>query len=141
MGGLPGLKMLAGGEPLWPDARPASARSGASLWNLYGPTETTVYATARRHSEEDVRITVGRPLANYTTYVVDGTLTCFRSARLEGLFGWNRCRGRPIKLACNQWPNLLHSLSFQGLPTTLRSLHRDLADVIDWRYYVCYDNQ
>ena len=69
--GYPGLKMLAGGEPLgWMLAQRLLDRA-ASLWNLYGPTETTVYATGRRISKEDVRITVGRPLANYTTYVVD----------------------------------------------------------------------
>ena len=69
--GYPGLKMLAAGEPLsWMLAQRLLDR-GASLWNLYGPTETTVYATGRRISKEDVRITVGRPMANYTTYVVD----------------------------------------------------------------------
>ena len=69
--GYPGLKMLTAGEPLnWMLAQRLLDR-GASLWNLYGPTEATVYATGRRISKEDVRITVGRPLANYTTYVVD----------------------------------------------------------------------
>ena len=69
--GYPGLKMLSAGEPLGRMLAQRLLDRGASLWNLYGPTETTVYATGRRISKEDVRITVGRPLANYTTYVVD----------------------------------------------------------------------
>ena len=69
--GYPGLKMLAAGEPLgWMLAQRLLDR-GPSLWNLYGPTETTVYAAGRRISKNDLRITVGRPMANYTTYVVD----------------------------------------------------------------------
>jgi thioesterase domain-containing protein len=69
--GQTGLKMLTGGEPLtWILAQRLLER-GAELWNLYGPTETTVYATGKRIYKEDAKITVGRPLANCTAYVLD----------------------------------------------------------------------
>ena len=69
--GQAGLKMLTAGEPLsWMLAQRLLER-GASLWNLYGPTEVTVYATGRRIDKGMTKITVGPPLANYTTYVFD----------------------------------------------------------------------
>jgi amino acid adenylation domain-containing protein len=68
--GQAGLKMLTAGEPLtWILAQRLLER-GADLWNLYGPTETTVYATGSQ-IHRDTKITVGRPLANCTAYVLD----------------------------------------------------------------------
>jgi amino acid adenylation domain-containing protein len=68
--GQAGLKMLTAGEPLtWILAQRLLER-GADLWNLYGPTEATVYATGNR-IHKDTKITVGRPLANCTAYVLD----------------------------------------------------------------------
>jgi amino acid adenylation domain-containing protein len=68
--GQAGLKMLTAGEPLtWILAQRLLER-GADLWNLYGPTETTVYATGSQ-IRKDTKITVGRPLANCTAYVLD----------------------------------------------------------------------
>ena len=68
--GQAGLKMLTAGEPLtWILAQRLLER-GADLWNLYGPTEATVYATGSQ-IRKDTKITVGRPLANCTAYVLD----------------------------------------------------------------------
>jgi non-ribosomal peptide synthetase component F len=68
--GQAGLKMLTAGEPLsWVLAQRLLER-GSELWNLYGPTEATVYATGKQILK-DTKITVGRPLANCTTYVLD----------------------------------------------------------------------
>jgi amino acid adenylation domain-containing protein len=68
--GQAGLKMLTAGEPLtWILAQRLLER-GADLWNLYGPTEATVYATGTQ-IHKDTKITVGRPLANCTAYVLD----------------------------------------------------------------------
>ena len=68
--GQAALTMMTGGEPLtWILAQRLLERGGA-LWNLYGPTETTVYATGKR-IHKDTKITVGRPLANCTAYVMD----------------------------------------------------------------------
>jgi amino acid adenylation domain-containing protein len=69
--GQPGLKMLTAGEHLDQTlARKLLAR-GASLWNLYGPTEATIYATGQQITQADTRITIGKPLANYRTFVLD----------------------------------------------------------------------
>jgi acyl carrier protein len=40
------------------------------FWNLYGPTETTIWATAGRASFGS-RVTIGRPIRNTETLVVD----------------------------------------------------------------------
>jgi amino acid adenylation domain-containing protein len=67
--GQPGLKMLTAGEPLDRTlARNLLAR-GSTLWNLYGPTEATIYATGQQITGE--AITIGKPLANYSAYVLD----------------------------------------------------------------------
>lgn len=68
--GEAGLKMLTAGEPLTRTLAQRLLERGAGLWNLYGPTETTVYATGKR-IYKDTTITVGRPLANCTAYVLD----------------------------------------------------------------------
>jgi amino acid adenylation domain-containing protein len=69
--GQPGLKMLTAGEHLDQTlARKLLAR-GASLWNLYGPTEATIYATGQQITQAETRITIGKPLANYRTFVLD----------------------------------------------------------------------
>lgn len=69
--GQPGLKMLTAGEPLDKTLAERLLNRGDSLWNLYGPTEATIYATGRKMAKHQARITVGIPLPNYTTYVVD----------------------------------------------------------------------
>ncbi len=68
--GQAGLKMLTAGEPLTRILAQRLLERGGELWNLYGPTETTVYATGIR-IHKDTKITVGRPLANCTAYVLD----------------------------------------------------------------------
>jgi len=68
--GQTGLKMLTAGEPLTRILAQRLLEHGADLWNLYGPTETTVYATGKQILR-DTKITVGRPLANCTAYVLD----------------------------------------------------------------------
>jgi amino acid adenylation domain-containing protein len=72
--GTPGLKILCGGEALPRElARPLRER-GACLWNLYGPTETTIWSTACAVDESDGPVSIGRPIANTRTYVLDRTL-------------------------------------------------------------------
>ena len=75
--GWPGskdLKVLCGGEPLPPElARSLLPKSG-SLWNMYGPTETTIWSTTRQITDASERITVGRPIANTTVFILDQRL-------------------------------------------------------------------
>ncbi|HEY1950967.1 MAG TPA: amino acid adenylation domain-containing protein [Bryobacteraceae bacterium] len=69
--GQPALKMLTAGEPLDRTLARRLLERGAGLWNLYGPTEATIYATGYEIPTGDTKITIGRPLANYTAYVLD----------------------------------------------------------------------
>ncbi len=67
---LAGVKtLMLGGEAL-PAALVADlkAASGARLFNMYGPTETTIWSSV---DLVDDAVTIGTPLANQTTYVLD----------------------------------------------------------------------
>ena len=43
------------------------------LWNLYGPTETTIWSTAGRVERGAAVISIGRPIANTSVYVLDAS--------------------------------------------------------------------
>jgi non-ribosomal peptide synthetase-like protein len=49
------------------------ARGGRRMFNSYGPTETTVVATIAEVKRGEP-VTIGRPIANYSCYVVDDRL-------------------------------------------------------------------
>ena len=65
----PGLRMLCGGEGVPQELSAQLLERGAELWNLYGPTETTIWSTVQRLTPGSV--TIGRPIANTQTYVLD----------------------------------------------------------------------
>jgi amino acid adenylation domain-containing protein len=69
--GAPGLKMLCGGEAMPRDLAERLVRSGKSLWNVYGPTETTIWSTLEEMKQGTGAITIGRPIANTTVYILD----------------------------------------------------------------------
>ncbi len=72
--GSPKLTALVGGEALPAElVGPLLERTGA-LWNLYGPTETTIWSSVQRVMSAGEQITVGRPIANTTFYIVDRAL-------------------------------------------------------------------
>ncbi len=62
--------MIVGGEACPPAIVERFARPGRRLVNTYGPTETTVVATTIDLVPGEP-VTIGRPIANYTAYVVD----------------------------------------------------------------------
>lgn len=71
---IPSLRLiLLGGEALPPALVEKWARPGRRIFNTYGPTEATVVATV-----EEVQVgkpvTIGRPIPNYTCYIVDETM-------------------------------------------------------------------
>ncbi|GAA2360296.1 hypothetical protein Cme02nite_37370 [Catellatospora methionotrophica] len=69
----PGVVAVCGAEAL-PAPLAAELRSRTRrLVNLYGPTETTVWSTAADLTG-DGQVTIGRPLANTTAYVLDAAL-------------------------------------------------------------------
>ena len=64
------LRALTGGEELPPDLADRLHTSVREVWNLYGPTETTVFSTVARLTPNEP-VTIGRPIANTTVYVLD----------------------------------------------------------------------
>jgi amino acid adenylation domain-containing protein len=66
-----GFKALVGGEALPKDLAEQLNAGGAELWNMYGPTETTVWSTCARVTDTSRGISIGKPIANTTVYVLD----------------------------------------------------------------------
>jgi non-ribosomal peptide synthetase-like protein len=67
---VPSLRLiLMGGEALPPAIVQRWSRPGRRMLNTYGPTEATVVATAAEVVPGET-VTIGRPIANYTAYVV-----------------------------------------------------------------------
>jgi amino acid adenylation domain-containing protein len=65
------LKMLCGGEALPYDLASQLFARGGSLWNMYGPTETTIWSTTCLVNLDEESISIGRPIANTSVYVLD----------------------------------------------------------------------
>ncbi|MGB8192824.1 MAG: amino acid adenylation domain-containing protein, partial [Chitinophagaceae bacterium] len=65
------VTILTGGEALPVNLKEALTQiSSGPVWNLYGPTETTIWSTIKPlHTGGD--ITIGRPIANTTVYILD----------------------------------------------------------------------
>ncbi len=68
--GIPGLKALCGGEALPAVLAEQLIDRGLELWNMYGPTETTIWSAVGRVQPGEP-LTIGRPIANTTLYVLD----------------------------------------------------------------------
>ena len=68
-------KLLLGGEPL-PRTLLERLRTSyrGDIHNMYGPTETCIWSTTSSVGGADDPITIGRPVANTTVYVVDRSL-------------------------------------------------------------------
>jgi len=81
--GRPGLKALCGGEALPVALADRLVDRGLALWNMYGPTETTIWSTALEVTTRGQALTVGRPIANTTLYILDAA----RSPVAVGIVG------------------------------------------------------
>jgi len=68
--GVPGLRILCGGEALPGDLADRILAAGMELWNVYGPTETTIWSSVQRVERSD-DITIGRPIDNTSMFVLD----------------------------------------------------------------------
>jgi non-ribosomal peptide synthetase-like protein len=69
-----GLRVIIlGGETCPPALAQRWCRPGRRLFNSYGPTEATVVATIAQ-LQPDEPVTIGRPIPNYSCYVVDEAL-------------------------------------------------------------------
>jgi amino acid adenylation domain-containing protein len=65
------FKALVGGEALPKDLAEQLIARGVELWNMYGPTETTVWSTCARITDTSNGISIGKPIANTTVYILD----------------------------------------------------------------------
>jgi amino acid adenylation domain-containing protein len=65
------FKVLCGGEAFPIDLAQKLISICGSVWNMYGPTETTVWSTCKKLSSSDLSVTIGRPIDNTLTYVLD----------------------------------------------------------------------
>lgn len=65
------LRVLCGGEALPRDLAGSLIPKVAQLWNMYGPTETTIWSTLSRVSDVGAPVTIGKPIANTTVYVLE----------------------------------------------------------------------
>jgi len=71
---VPSLRLiLLGGEALPPAIVQKWSKPGRRILNTYGPTEATVVATAAEVVPGET-VTIGRPIPNYTAYVVNESL-------------------------------------------------------------------
>lgn len=68
--GTPGLKVLCGGEALPESLAQQLTERSDEVWNMYGPTETTIWSTIQR-VVPGAPVSIGRPIANTTLYVLD----------------------------------------------------------------------
>ncbi len=70
----PGLKALCGGEALPVALADRLVSAGLELWNMYGPTETTIWSTCAHITTQGQTLTIGRPIANTTLYILDAAM-------------------------------------------------------------------
>ncbi len=69
--GSAGFKALCGGEALSPELAAALLKRVDELWNMYGPTETTVWSTIERVINLEQGISIGKPIANTSVWILD----------------------------------------------------------------------
>lgn len=64
------FKALVGGEALPRDLAEQLLARGIEVWTMYGSTET-LWSTRARITEVSNRVTIGKPIANTTAYILD----------------------------------------------------------------------
>lgn len=69
--GRKGLKVLCGGEALPRDLAEVLLARVREVWNVYGPTETTIWSSCCRVESGTGPVSIGRPIANTSMYVLD----------------------------------------------------------------------
>ena len=69
--GSPNLRILCGGDRLDRELADELLCRCSTLWNMYGPTETTIWSTAQRVEPGEGNITLGKPVAKTSIYILD----------------------------------------------------------------------
>ncbi|WP_127089976.1 Pls/PosA family non-ribosomal peptide synthetase [Aquabacter cavernae] len=84
---VPSLRIIIlGGEACPPSVKARWCKPGRVVFNSYGPTEATVVATVDEVTI-DGPVTIGRPIPNYTCYVVDEQMQPIATGEGELLIG------------------------------------------------------
>ena len=65
------LRVFCGGEMLGRELAEELLPRTRAVWNLYGPTETTIWSTVDKVSGGGGAVSIGRPIANTTVYILD----------------------------------------------------------------------
>lgn len=65
------FRALCGGEAVDGDLADWLAGCCGEAWNMYGPTETTIWSTIKQLTPDERPVTLGRPIHNTSTYVLD----------------------------------------------------------------------
>ncbi len=69
--GCSSLKILCGGEALPRELANELIDRCSCLWNVYGPTETTIWSTIMQLDSKEGPVSIGKPIANTTVYILD----------------------------------------------------------------------
>ncbi len=69
--GKSNLTVICGGEAFPRDLASQLVPVVKTVWNAYGPTEATVWASLYPIVDAEQAILIGKPMANYKTYVLD----------------------------------------------------------------------
>ncbi|MHA4895877.1 amino acid adenylation domain-containing protein [Pedobacter sp. PWIIR3] len=65
------IRAICGGEELPLDLAQQILQRARRLWNVYGPTETTVWSTIKEITTDTSVISIGKPIANTSIYILD----------------------------------------------------------------------
>ena len=123
------LRVFSGGEPLSRGLATQLLERAGEVWNLYGPTETTVWSTVERVEEGDGTISVGRPIANTTIYVLDDNLRPVPAGFVGRLF----IGGDGLARGYHEKPDLtLERFSALDLPNGQSERVYDTGDLARW---------
>src|SRR5262249_9635183 len=68
------LVALCGGEAIARELADQLPEGTGALWNMYGPTETTVWSSIEKLEPNSEPITIGRPIANTTMYILNRSM-------------------------------------------------------------------
>jgi amino acid adenylation domain-containing protein len=68
------MRIYCGGEALPCELAERLLPKCTQLWNLYGPTETTIWSTVSRIETAESHVSIGYPIANTETLILDENL-------------------------------------------------------------------
>ena len=122
------LTVLSGGEPLEDDLGTWLLGACSRVFNVYGPTESTVWSTAKLLKKDGSRITIGTPIHNTQTYVLDENM---QPAPI-GVPGRLFIGGDGLAKAYRKQPDLTAE-RFRSHPATNERIY-DTGDDVFWSY-------